>query len=38
LSTEIATPQLFEQVLSLAREEDVARSLVCGPDPEAHAA
>jgi coenzyme F420-dependent glucose-6-phosphate dehydrogenase len=37
LSTEIATPELFEQALRLAREEDVARSVVCGPDPEAHA-
>ena len=36
LYTEIATPELFEDALRLAREEDVARALVCGPDAEAH--
>jgi len=37
LITELATPSLFEQVATMVSEDDVARSVVCGPDPERHA-
>jgi G6PDH family F420-dependent oxidoreductase len=36
LSQELPLPRHFEQAASLAREEDVARTIVCGPDPDRH--
>jgi hypothetical protein len=36
LSTEIATPQLFAHAVELVREEDVAGSILCSADPQAH--
>lgn len=37
LSQELATPSHFEAGAQLVTEEDVARSISCGPDPAAHA-
>lgn len=34
--TELLHPKHFEQALSLARPEDVARSVALGPDPQPH--
>lgn len=34
LSWEIATPELFGQMVEIVREDDVAESIFCGPDPE----
>jgi G6PDH family F420-dependent oxidoreductase len=36
LSQELPLPRHFQQAVSTVREEDVARSVVCGPDPEQH--
>jgi coenzyme F420-dependent glucose-6-phosphate dehydrogenase len=36
LSQELPLPRHFEQAISTVREEDVARSVVCGPDPQKH--
>jgi G6PDH family F420-dependent oxidoreductase len=36
LSTELATPELFENATDLARSEDVGRSILCSADPEKH--
>jgi coenzyme F420-dependent glucose-6-phosphate dehydrogenase len=36
LGVELPLPRHFEQAAEVVREEDVARSVVCGPDPEAH--
>lgn len=38
LNWEIKTPALFEQAVQTVREEDVAETVVCGPDPERHLA
>lgn len=35
---ELPLPAHFEQAAELVREEDVAAAVVCGPDPERHAA
>ena len=34
LSQELERPEHFEQAAQLVREEDVAGTVVCGPDPE----
>jgi coenzyme F420-dependent glucose-6-phosphate dehydrogenase len=36
LGVELPLPRHFEQAAEVVREEDVAGSVVCGPDPEAH--
>jgi coenzyme F420-dependent glucose-6-phosphate dehydrogenase len=36
LSWEVKTPSLFEQAVKTVREDDVAESIVCGPDPKKH--
>lgn len=36
LAQELATPALMEQAASMVREEDVAKSMVLGSDPEQH--
>jgi G6PDH family F420-dependent oxidoreductase len=36
LGQELATTSHYEAVAQLVREEDVAESVVCGPDPEPH--
>jgi coenzyme F420-dependent glucose-6-phosphate dehydrogenase len=36
LGQELATTSHYEAVAELVREEDVAASVVCGPDPDAH--
>jgi G6PDH family F420-dependent oxidoreductase len=36
LGQELATTTHYEAVAQLVREEDVAESVVCGPDPEKH--
>jgi coenzyme F420-dependent glucose-6-phosphate dehydrogenase len=36
LSWEIKTPALFEEAVKSVREEDVAESIICGPDPKRH--
>jgi G6PDH family F420-dependent oxidoreductase len=36
LSQELPLPRHFEQAVKTVREEDVAQSVVCGPDPERH--
>ncbi len=33
---ELPLPAYFEEAAKMIREEDVARDLVCGPDPEKH--
>jgi alkanesulfonate monooxygenase SsuD/methylene tetrahydromethanopterin reductase-like flavin-dependent oxidoreductase (luciferase family) len=38
LSQELALPRHFEQAAELVSEADVAETVVCGPDPEAHRA
>jgi coenzyme F420-dependent glucose-6-phosphate dehydrogenase len=35
---ELPLPSHFEQAAELVREEDIAESVVCGPDPERHIA
>lgn len=37
LNQELPLPRHFEQATSIIREEDVARRIICGPDPEQHA-
>ncbi len=36
LNSELALPRYFEQAAQMLREEDVARSMVLGPDPSRH--
>jgi G6PDH family F420-dependent oxidoreductase len=36
LSQELPTPAHFKQVAKMVSEEQVAKSVVCGPDPERH--
>ncbi|HWP91180.1 MAG TPA: TIGR03557 family F420-dependent LLM class oxidoreductase [Thermodesulfobacteriota bacterium] len=36
LWVELPTPAHFEQAAGMVREEDVAQSVVCGPDPKKH--
>jgi G6PDH family F420-dependent oxidoreductase len=36
--TELARPAYFEQAARLINEDDVAREVVCGPDPQRHIA
>ncbi len=36
VSQELAIPLQFEQASSVAREEDVAKEIICGPDPQKH--
>ena len=36
LSTEIKTPEHFEAAVKPVREEDVAETIICGPDRERH--
>jgi hypothetical protein len=36
LGQELATTSHYEAVAELVREEDVAASVVCGPDADAH--
>ncbi len=36
LSQELPTPTFFEQASSMVREEDVAQTIICGPDPQRH--
>jgi coenzyme F420-dependent glucose-6-phosphate dehydrogenase len=36
LGVELPLPRHFEQAAEVVREDDVAGSVVCGPDPEAH--
>jgi coenzyme F420-dependent glucose-6-phosphate dehydrogenase len=38
LPQELALPRHFEQAAGLVSEDDVAETVVCGPDPEAHKA
>lgn len=38
LSQELPNPSHFEQAAQLVREEDIAKAIVCGPDPEKHRA
>jgi G6PDH family F420-dependent oxidoreductase len=36
LGQELPLPKHFEHAASLVREEDIAKSIICGPDPEKH--
>lgn len=36
LNQELATPKLIEQAASMVKEEDVAKLVICGPDPDKH--
>jgi G6PDH family F420-dependent oxidoreductase len=36
LNVELATPALIEQAASMVTEEQVAKKVICGPDPEKH--
>ncbi|HSB01755.1 MAG TPA: TIGR03557 family F420-dependent LLM class oxidoreductase [Anaerolineales bacterium] len=36
LNQELATPALIEQAASMVTEADVAKKVICGPDPEKH--
>ena len=36
LSQELPLPEHFEQAAEMVTEDDVAESVVCGPDPERH--
>jgi G6PDH family F420-dependent oxidoreductase len=38
LNQELKTPAHFEQAAKMVREEDVAATIICGPDPERHLA
>jgi G6PDH family F420-dependent oxidoreductase len=38
LNTELALPQQFAQATALVSEDAVARAILCGPDPQLHAA
>jgi coenzyme F420-dependent glucose-6-phosphate dehydrogenase len=33
---ELPLPSHFEEATELVREEDIAKNIVCGPDPERH--
>lgn len=35
-NTELAIPEQFEQAVQVVTEEQVAKAIVCGPDPEQH--
>ena len=37
LGQELALPSYFEAASAMVPEDDVAKAIVCGPDPEAHA-
>jgi G6PDH family F420-dependent oxidoreductase len=37
LNQELALPSYFEAVSAMVTEDDIAKAIVCGPDPEAHA-
>ena len=37
LGQELALPSYFEAASAMVTEEDIAKAIVCGPDPEAHA-
>lgn len=34
--TELALPAYFEQLATMLTEDDIARQIVCGPDPAPH--
>jgi hypothetical protein len=36
LSQELPLPRHFEQAVQMLKEEDVAESVICGPDPARH--
>jgi coenzyme F420-dependent glucose-6-phosphate dehydrogenase len=36
LSQELPLPRHFEQAIATVREDDVAKSIICGPDPQRH--
>lgn len=36
LSQELATPAHFEQAAKMIKPEDIAKEVICGPDPERH--
>jgi len=36
LSQELPLPRHFEQATQMVREEDIAKAVVCGPDPQKH--
>ena len=36
LSTELSLPEQFQQAAQMVKEEDVAKEVVCGPDPARH--
>jgi len=36
LSTELALPEHFQDAAKMITEEDVARDVICGPDPQRH--
>lgn len=38
VTAELPLPHHFEQAVATVREEDVAESIICGPDPEQHIA
>ena len=38
LSQELPTPRHFEQAAGMVTEDDVAQTIVCGPDPQRHLA
>jgi coenzyme F420-dependent glucose-6-phosphate dehydrogenase len=38
LSQQLPTPAHFEQAAKLARQEDIAQAIICGPDPGRHIA
>ncbi|HEX2034750.1 MAG TPA: TIGR03557 family F420-dependent LLM class oxidoreductase [Chloroflexota bacterium] len=38
LNTELALPSHFQRAAAMVTEDDVAESIVCGPDPEKHRA
>jgi G6PDH family F420-dependent oxidoreductase len=37
LGQELALPSYFEAASAMVTEDDIAKAIVCGPDPEAHA-
>lgn len=38
LSVELALPQFFEEASEIVSEDEIAKSVICGPDPEVHLA
>jgi alkanesulfonate monooxygenase SsuD/methylene tetrahydromethanopterin reductase-like flavin-dependent oxidoreductase (luciferase family) len=38
LSQELRLPQYFEQAAQMVSEDDIAKIIACGPDPEQHIA